>query len=331
MLTASIIFLVLFSFIDIILGSVIIPFKDILKSIFSSQEIESAYNTIIFDFKLPKLYTAIIAGASLSVAGLLMQTVFRNPLAGPYVLGISSGASLGVAILLLGFAGILPETYNLTGSWATAIAAWIGAGLVLILIFLISLRVSNVITVLIIGVLIGSAISSLVNLLQYIGSAEKLKTFILWTMGSLGGVTKEHFYIIIPAISAGFILAIFSIKQLDSLILGENYAKTMGVNLLITRISVFTATTLLAGTVTAFCGPIGFVGIIVPHLARLIFDTASHKILIPASAIIGAIMLVVSDIISQLPGLTGTVPINSVTAILGIPIVIKIILDKKGF
>jgi iron complex transport system permease protein len=322
---------VLFSFIDIILGSVIIPFKDILKSIFSSQEIESAYNTIIFDFKLPKLYTAIIAGASLSVAGLLMQTVFRNPLAGPYVLGISSGASLGVAILLLGFAGILPETYNLTGSWATAIAAWIGAGLVLILIFLISLRVSNVITVLIIGVLIGSAISSLVNLLQYIGSAEKLKTFILWTMGSLGGVTKEHFYIIIPAISAGFILAIFSIKQLDSLILGENYAKTMGVNLLITRISVFTATTLLAGTVTAFCGPIGFVGIIVPHLARLIFDTASHKILIPASAIIGAIMLVVSDIISQLPGLTGTVPINSVTAILGIPIVIKIILDKKGF
>lgn len=323
----AIIILIVFIIIDILIGSVSINLKSFL-SLILNQEIKPEYKIIITEFRLPKTITAIIAGSALSIAGLQMQTIFRNPLAGPYVLGISSGASLGVAILLLS-----PLPFYLTGtsgiSWLTSISAWVGASLVLFLIFAVSIRVKDVMTILIIGVLFGSAVSAFVSILQYFGNQAQLKTFIIWTMGSLSGITNNQLKILIPSVFIGILISIFSVSKLNILLLGENYAKSSGLNLLPSRILIFASTGILAGSVTAFCGPIGFIGIIVPHIARMIFKTANHKTLIPASAIIGAILLLVSDIISQLPTYNGTLPINSITAILGIPIVIFIIIKNK--
>lgn len=321
------ILLIILALTDIALGSVSIPFKEIIN-FFSGLSIEEKYYTILNEFRIPKTITAIAAGAALSVAGLQMQTFFRNPLAGPYILGISSGASLGVALLLLSPLPVFLKQF-LNISWFTVIFAGIGSAAVLLIIFIISIKVKDVMTILIIGILIGSAVSAVVSLLQYFGSQTELKTFIVWTMGSLSGVTSEQLIILLIFTTVGLLISIFSIRILNVLLLGENYAKTSGLNIRISGIIIFTGTSILAGTVTAFCGPIGFVGIIVPHLSRMIFKTANHKILIPASATIGAVLILISDIIAQLPGYQGTLPINSVTAILGIPIVIRIILKNK--
>ncbi len=327
LLSLSVIVLIIFIIADILIGSVSIPIKDFF-AYFSGNEIKPEFQTIITEFRIPKMITALLAGLALSVAGLQMQTIFRNPLAGPYVLGISSGASLGVALLLLS-----PLPFLLASSsgmsWLTSIFAWLGAGLVLILIFIVSIRVKDVMTILIIGVLFGSAVSAFVSILQYFGNQAQLKTFVVWTMGSLSGVTNEQLIVLIPSVIAGLLISIFSVRMLNVLLLGENYAKSSGLNLTAARILIFTSTGILAGSVTAFCGPIGFIGIIVPHIARMLFQTADHRILIPASAIIGAILLLISDIISQLPTYSGTLPINSITAILGIPIVIYIIIKNK--
>jgi len=321
------ILLIILALTDIALGSVSIPFKEIIN-FFSGLSIEEKYYTILKEFRIPKTLTAIVAGAALSVAGLQMQTFFKNPLAGPYILGISSGASLGVALLLLSPLPIfLKQFINI--SWFTGIFAGLGSAAVLLIIFMISIKVKDVMTILIIGILIGSAVSAVVSLLQYFGSQTELKTFIVWTMGSLSGVTSDQLNILLIFISVGLLISIFSIRILNVLLLGENYAKTSGLNIRISGIIIFTSTSILAGSVTAFCGPIGFIGIIVPHLSRMIFKTANHKILIPASAGIGAVLILISDIIAQLPGYHGTLPINSVTAILGIPIVIRIILKNK--
>lgn len=276
------------------------------------------------------MLTAILSGSALAVAGLQMQTIFRNPLAGPYVLGISSGASLGVAVFILGFSSSLGAglSYNL-GSWLMIIAGWLGAGMVLLLIFAVSIRVSDVMTILILGVLFGSAISAVISILQFVGNATELKTFVMWTLGSVSGTTKEQLYVLAPVVLTGIIISFISVKQLDVLLLGEEYAKTSGLNVLRTRLMIFTSTSLLAGSITAFCGPIGFIGIVVPHIARSVFKTAMHKVLIPASAIFGAIILLISDIISGLPLYTGTLPINSITALIGIPFVFLIIIKSK--
>lgn len=321
------ILLIILALTDIALGSVSIPFKEIIN-FFSGLSIEEKYYTILKEFRIPKTLTAIVAGAALSVAGLQMQTFFKNPLAGPYILGISSGASLGVALLLLSPLPIfLKQFINI--SWFTGIFAGLGSAAVLLIIFMISIKVKDVMTILIIGILIGSAVSAVVSLLQYFGSQTELKTFIVWTMGSLSGVTSDQLNILLIFTTVGLLISIFSIRILNVLLLGENYAKTSGLNIRISGIIIFTSTSILAGSVTAFCGPIGFIGIIVPHLSRMIFKTANHKILIPASAGIGAVLILISDIIAQLPGYYGTLPINSVTAILGIPIVIRIILKNK--
>ena len=327
LITVSVLLLILFSFADILIGSVHIPLKDFFNY-FTGGELKEQYKTIITEFRIPKMITAVLAGFALSVAGLQMQTIFRNPLAGPYVLGISSGAGLGVALLLLSPISLYIGSAVGIG-WMTSIFACLGAGTVLLIIFSVSVRVKDVMTILIIGVLFGSAVSAVVSVLQYFGDQAQLKTYVIWTMGSLSGVTNEQLLVLIPSVFAGLIISLFSVRMLNILLIGENYAKTSGLNLLFAKIIIFTSTSLLAGSITAFCGPIGFIGIIVPHLARMTFKTANHKILIPASAIIGAILILISDIISQLPGYSGTLPINSVTAILGIPIVIRIILKTK--
>jgi len=317
-------------FADLLFGSVSIPINEIVKILFSAHHSTTQWDTIIFQLRLPRAITAIFAGAALSVSGLQMQTIFRNPLAVPYVLGISSGATLGVALLMLGFSGSIGfSTYSLTGSWAMCFAAWVGAALVLLLILIVTIRIKHIMTILILGIMFGSAISAVVNILQYFSNETSLKSFVIWTMGSLSGVTLPQLSIFLPAVFIGLIVSAFSVKMLNALLLGENYAKTIGLNLKMSKIFIFVSTSILAGTITAFCGPIGFIGIAVPHIARILFRTADHKILLPATILIGAVLMLLCDVISQLPGSNKVLPINSVTALVGIPIVLWIIIRNR--
>ena len=313
---------------DIAIGSKIFSIREVLSALFNRTD--NDVTSVIYTFRIPRALTAAIAGIALSVSGLQMQTVFRNPLAGPYVLGISSGASLGVAILILGFSSIFSIIgLSLVGNWALVIAAWIGSGIVLVIIMIVSARVRDIMTVLIIGIMIGGAISAIVAILQYFSSESMLKAFIIWTMGSLGNLTWNQLFVLMLSVLIGLIIAVVSVKRLNALLLGEEYARTMGLNIQTTRILVFISTSILAGSVTAFCGPIAFLGIAVPHITRLVFNCSSHNYLIPGTIIIGAILLLVSDIISQLPGSDSVLPINSITALIGIPVMIWIVLRRN--
>jgi iron complex transport system permease protein len=326
------ILLAAFFVLDLLLGSVTIPVSKVLKTFYDSTNIDHSTLTIIRDFRIPKALTAILTGAALSVSGLQMQTVFRNPLAGPYVLGITAGASLGVALFVMGFSSFF--TFGLlstAGAWPIAIVAWIGAFIVMLLVLYVSSKVDDIMTILILGILFTSATSAIVSILQYFSNESMLKTFIVWTLGSLGSVTKGQLIIIVPAILLGLLLAFLKIKELNAFLLGENYARSLGVNILGSRVVIFLSTSILAGTVTAFCGPIGFIGIAVPHIARVIFKTSDHTILLPASILLGSVLMLVSDMISQLPGMQTTLPINSVTALIGVPVIIWMIIKNKRF
>lgn len=317
-------------FADLLIGSVKIPFGDILSMLAGGQSSSDEFEIILFSIRIPRALTALFAGMALSVSGLQMQTVFRNPLAGPYVLGISAGASLGVAVVVLGFSGIFAGfSIPALGSWGIAVSAWIGAGTVLFLILLVSVRVRDIMTILILGILFGSATTAFVSILQYFSSESMLKSFVIWTLGSLGGVSGSHLAVLIPSVLGGLLLAILSSKQLNALLLGENYARSLGLNIPLSRFLIFLSTAILSGTVTAFCGPIGFIGIAVPHISKLLIKNADHRQLIPATMLLGGIFLIISDIISQLPGYDSTLPINSVTALLGIPVVIWIVIRNQ--
>ena len=257
-----------------------------------------------------------MAGAALSVSGLQMQTLFRNPLAGPYVLGISSGAGLGVALVVLAGAG---------SSIGIAGAAWLGTPAVLAMIAAVGHRIKDIMVILILGMMFSSGVSAIVQILQYLSDEDSLKSFVIWTMGSLGEVTTSQLAVMIPAVTAGFVLAVLAIKPLNMLLLGEEYAVTMGLDIKKSRALLFASTTLLAGTVTAFCGPIGFIGLAMPHVTRMLFRNSDHRILIPGTMLSGALILLVCDIVSKL----FTLPINAITALLGIPIVIWIVLRNK--
>lgn len=322
--------LIFFTF-DLLLGSVSIPWIDVVRSLLGAADNE-VWGTIVRDFRLPKSITAVLAGAALSVSGLQMQTTFRNPLAGPYVLGISAGASLGVAIMVLGIASI--GTASLSGmatSFSLAGAAILGSMLVLLVVLAVSVRVKDIMTILILGMMFGSGASALVSVLQFFSSESMLKAFVIWTMGSLSSVAGMQLQVFAIIIGVGLVLSIISIRLLNVMLLGDAYAKGVGLNLTVTRVLVFTSTSLLAGGVTAFCGPIGFIGIAVPHLARMVFRTANHTVLIPGVVLLGSIAMLFADIVSQLPGLEVTLPVNSVTALLGIPIVIYVVIKNQRF
>lgn len=310
---------------DIAVGSVNIPLREIWATL-TGGECDAVTAKIIIDIRLIKAFVAILAGAALSVSGLQMQTLFRNPLAGPYVLGVSSGASLGVALFILG-APLLGFTASpLLTTLGTAGAAWLGAAAILALVASVSRRIKDIMVILILGMMIGSAVSAIVQILQYLSNEEALKSFIVWTMGSLGDVTSSQLLLVAPAIIAGLIIAVSVIKPMNMLLLGESYARTMGLNISRTRTLILLSTTLLAGTVTAFCGPIGFIGLAIPHVARILFRNADHRILLPAAAMAGAISLLVCDIFSKLLAL----PVNTITALLGIPIVIWVVIKNKN-
>lgn len=288
---------------------------DLIVGSVNIKDVPEQMRGVIFDMRLLKALTAVLAGIALSVSGLQMQTLFRNPLAGPYVLGLSSGASLGVALLLLAGAA---TPLGIAG------AAMAGAAAVMGLLLLVNERVRDVMTLLILGILFSSAIGSVVQILQYLSDEQSLKSYVVWTMGSLGEVTRPQLVILLGAVAMGLILAVFTLKPLNLLMLGDGYARSVGVNLRRSRFVILASTTLLAGSVTAFCGPIGFIGLAVPHLARGIFRTADHRVLIPASALTGAALLLACDAVSR----RFLIPINAVTSLAGIPVVIYIILRK---
>lgn len=324
------ILLVVFFVLNLFLGSVTIPAQEVLKSLFGMSDNE-IWQTIVKEFRLPKSVTAILAGAALSVSGLQMQTVFRNPLAGPYVLGISSGASLGVAIMVLGISAVGGSLTGLVTSFSLAGSAILGAMLVLLIVLAVSTRIKDIMTILILGMMFGSAASALVSILQYFSNESMLRAFVIWTMGSLSSVAGMQLWVFAFIIGIGLLLGLISIRLLNVMLLGDAYARGVGLNITLSRILVFTSTSLLAGGVTAFCGPIGFIGIAVPHVARLIFKTANHTILLPGVMLLGSIVLLLCDIIAQLPGFDITLPINSVAALLGIPIVVYVVLRNQRF
>jgi iron complex transport system permease protein len=316
---------------DLMLGSVSIAPAEIFRFLLGADMANPEGTIILREFRIPRILTAVLAGLALSLAGLQMQTVFRNPLAGPYVLGISSGASLGVALLVMGTYVFFPVREVHFQTWGIIIAAWLGSGLIMFLLLLVSLRIRDIMTILILGILFGAITIAFVSILQYFTHEALLKTFIVWTLGSLGNVTREQLPVLAGSLAAGVGVSLISLKILNAMLLGENYARTMGIHVKTGRILVFMSTSILAGTVTAFCGPIGFIGIAVPHIARLIWKTADHRILIPAVMLLGAIIILISDIISQLPGSDRVLPINSVTALIGIPVVIWIVVRNQRF
>ena len=317
--------LVILFVLDLLIGSVHIPLRDILGAIVGA-DIDPATRLIVLDIRLIKAVVAILSGMALSVSGLQMQTLFRNPLAGPYVLGINSGASLGVALFILGMPLLGIATNSTLSSIGTAGAAWLGSALILAFVASVSTRIKDIMVILILGMMISSGVSAVVQILQYLSNEEALKSFVIWTMGSLGDVTTNQLHLMLPAVLLGLVVSVAVIKPLNLLLLGEQYARTMGLNVRRSRYLIFLSTTLLAGTVTAFCGPIGFVGLAIPHIARMLFSNADHRILLPASALCGAVVLLTCDIISKWL----TLPINTITALLGIPIVIWVVIRNKS-
>ncbi|MBR7068316.1 MAG: iron ABC transporter permease [Bacteroidales bacterium] len=325
-MAASVLVLVALLTLDLVLGSVRIPMRDVLQSLLGYTD-NTLAQSIVSNYRLPKAITAILAGAALSVSGLLMQTIFRNPLAGPYVLGISSGASLGVALVVLGSSALGLGFW--VGQLGVVLAAMMGAMLVLLLILAVSMRIRDIMTILILGMMFGSAASAITSILQFFSDESSLKSYVLWTMGSVSGVSGDRLTLFAIIIAVGTVLALLLARPLNVLNLGENYAKTLGYNVISIRFLAFLSTSLLAGAAAAFCGPIGFIGLAVPHIVKISLRTSNHTALLPATLITGGNMLLLCDLLAQLPGSDLVFPINSMAALMGIPVVIYVIFKNK--
>ncbi|WP_337967134.1 iron ABC transporter permease [uncultured Flavobacterium sp.] len=319
-------------FLDISLGSVTIPFKEVYTSLTGGEASKSTWEYIIINYRLPKAITAVLVGVGLSISGLLMQTLFRNPLAGPDVLGLSSGAILAVAIVILG-AGLLPVFLNsiLLSPYVIVLASTLGSISVLLLVLLVAQRLRNTMAILIVGLMFGSFTSAIVGVLTYFSSAEQLQKFTFWSLGSLGNLSWTSISILTICVSFGLLLSASSIKPLNALLLGENYAKSMGLNYKKARLTIIFATSILAGSITAFAGPIAFIGLAVPHIAKLTFQTSNHAILYWSTFFYGGIIMLFCDMASQLPGLETTLPINAITSIIGAPVVVYLLMRKRNF
>lgn len=309
---------------NISIGSVSIPFSEVLSILFNGESEKVSWKTIIYLSRLPGALTALLAGAGLAISGLLVQTLFRNPLAGPSVLGISSGASLGVALVVLLSSGIGMVSYS-----AVAFAAMIGAGLVLFLVLLVAQRMTDNVTLLIFGLMAGYVISAVVSVLEFQSEDTALRSFINWGFGSFSGNTWEQWQILAMLIGVGTALTVFVVKPLDAWLLGEEHAQSVGVNTKRTRILIIIIVGVLAGSITAFCGPIAFLGLATPHLARGLWPVTQHRLSIPLVALIGAMLALACDLISRSPGSAGVLPLNAVTSMVGAPVVIWVILKNR--
>jgi iron complex transport system permease protein len=315
------------------LGSVHIPPEQILRILSGGQPDKASWADVIFKFRLPKAITAMLVGAALSAAGLQMQTLFRNPLADPYILGVSSGASLGVALVVLGTgaggASVFIAGLNAFGDLSLALAASLGAGVVLGAVLIVSRRVQNTLTLLILGLMFGYLANAVVSLLIYFSQPERVQAFSLWAAGSFGGVTWNQMRVFLPVILAGLFIGYVMIKPLNALLLGDEYARSLGLNVRRARFWIILSASLLAGVSTAFCGPIWFIGVAVPHVARSLLNTADHRALLPACMLMGASFALVADVIAQSPGSAFVLPLNVIMSLFGVPIILWIILRQK--
>ncbi|MCF6132874.1 iron ABC transporter permease [Flavobacterium wongokense] len=316
---------------NISFGQVAIPMKEVFRSLLGGESSKETWEYIIINFRLPKAITAVLVGVGLSISGLLMQTLFRNPLAGPYVLGLSSGSSLGVAFVILG-AGLLPAVFSqfLLSSYGIILASCIGSSLVLLMILVVSQRLRDTMSILIVGLMFSSFTSAIVSVFSYFSTAEQLQKYTFWSMGSIGNISWTNIAILAICVFIGLLLSLLSLKSLDALLLGENYAKSMGLNISKARYIIIFATSILAGSITAFAGPIAFIGLAVPHLGKLLFKTSNHKILFAGTFFIGSIIMLLCDTVSQMPGFDFTLPINAITSIIGAPMVIWLIVSRKN-
>lgn len=315
---------------QLLFGSVSIPFASILATLSGNSVENEAWRNIIIESRLPGAMAALLAGAGLSVSGLQMQTMFRNPVAGPYVLGISAGASLGVALLIMASTALgINSEVRLMNSWSIIIAAAVGAVLIFLVNFLISFRLNDVVAILIIGLMIGGGISALIEIMQSVTSNEALKQYVLWTFGSFRYVNLSQIGYLAGVTLIGLVFSIALSKPLNLLLLGDTYATTSGLNVQRAKVLIVLCTSIQAGSITAFCGPIGFVGLAVPHIARTVFKSADHRILTPACAIMGAIICCLCNIVSSTPGTDYVLPVNAITSLIGAPIVIWIILKQR--
>ena len=321
--------LVICFILNVSLGSVNIPFKDVIAGLTGGELSKSSWEYIILDYRLPKAITAIIAGSGLAISGLLMQTLFKNPLAGPFVLGISSGASLGVAIYILGGTALGLSTLIISGKWGLILSASIGSFLVLLVVLSVASRIKDTMALLIIGLMVGSLTSAVVSILSYFSNATELQRFVFWSLGSLGDLSWDSVLILASCFLIGVLLSIYSLKSLNALLLGDAYAKTVGVHFSKVRLIIIIATSILAGSITAFAGPIAFVGLAVPHLIRQIIPTANHTILLPAVILGGAILMLLCDTIAQVPNSEYTLPLNAISSIIGAPVVIWLLVRSK--
>ena len=313
---------------DMLIGTESIPVREIISSLWGDVSVE--HETIIYKLRMPKVIVAILSGMALSASGLLMQTLFRNPLAGPYVLGINSGASFAVALFTLAVPMMSSSLSWLYNIGVTGVAL-IGSAAILFMVMALSRRIKSISVILILGMMLGSAISAVVGILQYMGTEESLKSFIVWTMGSLSNVDTQQLYIFAPVVVVGLILSLVAAKPLNMLLLGESNARTLGLNIRLSRGVIFLATTLLAGTVTAYCGPIGFVGLAMPHLARMTFRTSDHRTLMPAVMLWGSVAMLLCCLLSDVIARYSVVlPVNTLTALLGVPIIIFVVLRNRN-
>ena len=332
LLGLAVLLIVIFGF-DLAIGSVSIPFDNLVTILVGGEPERPAWGQIVLIFRLPRALTAILAGSALSVSGLLMQTYFRNPLAGPFVLGINAGASLGVALVVLAVGSVASTTLvsqlGLLGDIGVVVAACIGSGLVFGAVLVVSRRVQSSMTLLILGLMFGYAAGAVVSMLLYFSSAERIQAYLAWRFGSFGGVTWDQMKILAPVIVFGLLIAYFSAKPLNALLLGESYARSMGLTVKRAQFWMILSASVLAGATTAYCGPIGFLGVAVPHLCRGLFNTSDHRVLVPATLLMGASLALVADLISQMPGQQIVLPLNAVTALIGAPVVIWVILRRR--
>ncbi|MEH2078691.1 MAG: iron ABC transporter permease [Nostoc sp.] len=325
--------LILAFLLDLALGSVDIPVNEVIKILLGQEAEKVAWTHIILKFRLPKALTAILAGAALGVSGLQMQTLFKNPLAGPFVLGISSGASLGVALVVLTASVTTPTLLadlGIISDFGLVIAASLGAASVLGMMLVVSRRVQDTMTLLILGLLFGYATSAIVSILLQFSSKERIQSYIMWTFGSFAGVTWKQLVVLIPVIVLSLLGAVLQSKSLNTLLLGESYARSLGLTVQKTRFSIITSASILAGAITAFCGPIAFLGVAIPHLCRGLFNTSDHRILIPSVTMMGAILALFADLFSQLAVSQMVLPLNAVTALIGTPVVTWVILRRNS-
>lgn len=328
-----VILMVLTFLLELSLGSVLVPVKAVAAVLLGDETVPESWRNIVLLFRLPRALTAMLAGAALSIAGLKMQTLFRNPLADPFVLGISSGANLGVAVVIMMAGGLgwnmLLERTGVAGNVSLIVAATVGAAIVLTIVMGIAGKVQSNLTLLIVGLMFGYISISLVQILLQFAQEHKMQAYIIWTFGSYGSVTWKQMTAFAPTVFAGLVLAGGMVKTLNAFLLGEGYARSMGVNVRRARFWIVFGASLSAGTVTAYCGPVGFLGIAVPHLCRLVLKTSDHRVLVPATILLGATLSMVADLISQMPGTGVALPLNAVTALIGAPVVIGMILRRR--